>query len=108
MTDNGLPDVFTSSKVDRIMNVLSNQQRRAILYRLKREERLQPFQGPDALGSSDVELYHVHLPKLDAAGYIDWNRETGEVMKGSQYDEIETFLTLIKNHAQQLPVTNDD
>jgi hypothetical protein len=108
MTDNGPPDVFTSSKVDRIMEVLSKQQRRAILYRLKRDDRLQPFQGPDALDSSDIELYHVHLPKLDTAGYIEWNRETREVMKGPQYDEIETFLTLIENHADELLVTDHD
>jgi hypothetical protein len=105
MTDNGPPDVFTSSKVDRIMEVLSEQQRRAILYRLKRDDRLQPFQGADALDSGDIELYHVHLPKLEAAGYIEWNRETGAVMKGPQYDEVETFLTLIENHADELLVT---
>jgi hypothetical protein len=29
-------------------------------------------------------------------------------MKGPQYDEIETFLTLIENHAEELPVTNDE
>jgi hypothetical protein len=108
MTDKGPPDVFTSSKVDRIMEVLSKQQRRAILYRLKREDRLEPFQGPDAMDSSEIELYHVHLPKLEAAGYIDWNRETGAVMKGPQYDEVETFLTLIENHADEVLVTDDE
>ncbi|WP_262342753.1 DUF7344 domain-containing protein [Haloplanus rubicundus] len=108
MTDKGPPDVFASSKVDRIMEVLSKQQRREILYRLKRDDRLEPFQGPDALDSSEIELYHVHLPKLEAAGYIDWNRETGAVMKGPQYDEVETFLTLIENHADEVLVTDDE
>jgi hypothetical protein len=108
MTDGGPRDVFTPSKMDSIIKALSKQQRRAILYRLKRDDRLQPFQGPDALDSSDIELDHVHLPKLDAAGYIEWNRESGEVMKGPQYDEIETFLTLIENHAEELRVTDDE
>ncbi|AXG08516.1 ArsR family transcriptional regulator (plasmid) [Haloplanus rubicundus] len=94
--------------MDRIMEVLSKQQRREILYRLKRDDRLEPFQGPDALDSSEIELYHVHLPKLEAAGYIDWNRETGAVMKGPQYDEVETFLTLIENHADEVLVTDDE
>jgi len=102
MTDNEPPDVFTSSRMDRLMEVLSKQQRRVILYRLKRDDRLQPFQESDALDNTDIELYHVHLPQLEAAGYIDWNRETGAVMKGPQYDEVETFLTLIENHADEL------
>jgi hypothetical protein len=108
MTDNGPPDVFMSSKVDRIMEVLLEQQRRAILYRLKRDDRLQPFRGSDALDSADIELYHLHLPKLETAGYIDWNRNTGEVMRGPQYAEVEAFLTVIENHADELPVTNHD
>lgn len=108
MTDNGLPDVFTSSKVDRVMEILSKQQRRAILYRLKKDDRLQPFQGSDALDRADIELYHVHLPKLEAAGYIKWNRETRAVIKGPQYDEIEIFLTLIENHADELLVTDHE
>ncbi|WP_311173478.1 hypothetical protein [Halobellus ordinarius] len=108
MTDNGPPDIFTSSKVDRIMEVLSKQQRQVILYRLKRDDRLQPFQGPHALDSADIELYHVHLPKLEAAGYIEWNRKTSEVMKGPRYDEVETFLTLIENHTDELLVTDDE
>jgi hypothetical protein len=108
MTDDRPPDIFTSSKVDRIMEVLSKQQRRAILYRLKRDDRLQPFQEPDDLDSTDIELYHIHLPKLEAAGYIEWNQKTREVMKGPLYDEVETFLTLIENHADELLVTNHD
>ena len=108
MTDNEPPDVFTSSRMDRLMEVLSKQQRRVILYRLKRDDKLQPFQGSDALESADIALYHVHLPKLEAAGYIEWNRETREVMKGPQYDEIETFLTLVENHADKLLVTDHE
>jgi len=108
MSENEPPDVFTSSKVDRIMEALSKQQRRVILYKLKRDDRLQPFQGSDALDSADIELYHVHLPKLETAGYIEWNRKTREVMKGPQYDEVETFLTLIENYADELQVTDDE
>ena len=108
MTDNVPPNVFTASNLDRIMEVLSKQQRRVILYRLKRDDRLQPLLGSDALHSANIELYHVHLPKLEAAGYIRWNRETREVMKGPQYDEVETFLSLIENYADELLVNDDE
>ena len=97
MTHNASPDVFTASKMDYLMEVLTKQQRRVILYRLKQNDRLQPFQSSDSLHNADLELYHIHLSKLEAAGYIQWNRETREFKKGPQYDEVETLLTLIEN-----------
>ncbi len=90
------------------MEVLAKQQRRVILYRLKKADRLQLSRGPDALDSAAIELYHIHLPKLEAAGYIDWNQGTREVKKGPQYDEAETLLTLLENNADEFLVTYDD
>ncbi|WP_254663402.1 hypothetical protein [Haladaptatus sp. W1] len=29
-----------------------------------------------------IQMTHTHLPKLEAAGFIEWDRETNEVRKG--------------------------
>lgn len=97
MTHNAPRDVFTASKMDYLMEVLSKQQRRVILYRLKQNDRLQPFESSDSLHNADLELYHIHLPKLEAAVYIEWNRETREFKNGPQSDEVETLFTPIEN-----------
>ena len=50
-----------------------------------------------------VEMQHVHLPKLEEYGLIDWNRETNEVSKGPQFDEIRPLLELLRDHEDELP-----
>lgn len=39
-----------------------------------------------------ADLETVHLPMLDAADFIDWNPETGEISKGERFEEIEPLL----------------
>lgn len=55
---------------------------------------------PDVL---ETELYHVHLPKLEERGFIDWNQETGKVSKGPNWDDIAPLITLIDKHRDELP-----
>lgn len=40
----------------------------------------------------EAELKRNHLPELEAAGYIEWDRETGEISKGPKFHEIEPAL----------------
>lgn len=57
-----------------------------------------------ALALLRQQLYHVHLPKLDDAGFIDWNRETGIIRRGPRFEEIEPLLRLMNEHRDELPV----
>ena len=50
-----------------------------------------------------VEMRHVHLPKLEDYGFIDWNRDTNEVSKGPKFDEIRPLLELLRDHEDELP-----
>ncbi|SNR31802.1 hypothetical protein [Halorubrum vacuolatum] len=36
----------------------------------------------------EAELREIHLPKLDAAGYIEWDPESGEIEKGPRFEEL--------------------
>lgn len=60
----------------------------------------------DALGPLDrsrtVALYHRHLPHLADCGYVDWHRETGEVLRGPQFGEIEPLITVLTSNADRL------
>lgn len=60
-------------------------------------------------GESDLErlrilLFHVHLPKLDDAGFVRWERATGTVESGPRLEEIRPFLELMDEKAGELPV----
>ncbi len=50
-----------------------------------------------------VLLHHVHLPRLSAFGYIDWDRDSGTARRGPHFDEIEPLLRLLVAHADELP-----
>lgn len=61
------------------------------------------FRGGADSEIAEIELKHTHLPKLADAGYIEWDRETGRISKGPNFDEIEPLLELLENHADELP-----
>ena len=50
-----------------------------------------------------LELPHRHLPQLDEAGFIDWDRETGRITRGEDFEEIRPLLELMDNHRAELP-----
>jgi len=50
-----------------------------------------------------VKLHHRHLPQLDEAGFIDWERSADSVTKGEHFEEIRPLLELMDDHAEDLP-----
>lgn len=50
-----------------------------------------------------VGLHHNHLPKLQEAGFVDWDRRTGRVTRGPEFEAIEPLLVLIDDHRDELP-----
>ncbi|ELZ81869.1 hypothetical protein C453_17674 [Haloferax elongans ATCC BAA-1513] len=50
-----------------------------------------------------MELFHTHLPKLDDAGFVDWDPRTGAVVRGPRFDAVEPVLRLFADHTDELP-----
>ncbi len=57
----------------------------------------------EELEQLEVAMTHSHLPKLEEAGFIDWNQEAGLVRKGPRFGDVKPLLELISNHADELP-----
>ena len=93
--------------VDRLLDNLSAHHRRLILLLLKQEmietKADVMMRGDNDTDNGEIALTHTHLPKLADAGYIVWDRDTGEISKGPRFDEIEPLLELIENHTDELP-----
>ena len=62
--------------------------------------------------SLDAELVHDHLPMLDEAGFVEWNRKRGVVRRGPRFLELVPLIHLSNNHQAVLPqrvaVTDDE
>ncbi|MDT3433376.1 hypothetical protein [Haloarcula sp. 1CSR25-25] len=100
-------DILLQAGMDDKIGILSKRQRRLVLLALKHDgEKTEAdvlFRSGDQVEDGDLELVHNHLPRLEEAGYIEWDRDSGTISKGPQYDEIKPLLDLIENHADELP-----
>jgi hypothetical protein len=50
-----------------------------------------------------VMLHHIHLPRLDDLGFVDYDPDAGVVARGERYDEIRPLLELLDANADRLP-----
>lgn len=53
--------------------------------------------------SFTMRLRHNHLPRLEDAGYIEWDREEETVSRGPAFGEIEPAVRLLSANAERLP-----
>ncbi|MBX0348351.1 DUF7344 domain-containing protein [Haloarcula pellucida] len=93
-----------------MMDALADFQRRKLLVALLEHNPQDdaPVVIADSESESDavdrlVSMHHVHLPKLADYGFIEWNQDTHEVIKGPKFDEIRPLLELLDNHEDELP-----
>lgn len=98
----------------RSFEALSNSYRRQLLLALfdanpQDDDDLDPLdllaegESTDDLAATRLELTHSQLPKLADMGFIEWDRELGELSKGPNWDEIAPHLRLMHEHRDELP-----
>src|SRR6056297_906486 len=98
-------NTFEHISFDGMLDALADVQRRNLLVALLEHNPQDdaPVVIADSESESDaverlVIMQHVHLPKLADYGFIEWNEETHEVMKGQNFDEIRPLLELLDDH----------
>ncbi|APX95258.1 DUF7344 domain-containing protein [Natronorubrum daqingense] len=91
---------------DNLFEVLSNVQRRRILFTLvEGSETVNLDSPPDSFDErtrSTIEQQHVHLPKLADYGFIEWHERDRLVEKGPRFDEIEPLLQYLLSQQDSL------
>ncbi|AUV80735.1 transcriptional regulator [Salinigranum rubrum] len=87
--------------LDEQFSALADEYRRQLLVSLEtkstRPARLLSSTEAGSHGPEfeDLLLRHVHLPKLVAHGYIDWNEETWQVTRGPKFEELRPLLRVL-------------
>lgn len=102
--DTNVEEVPLSPRIDNMMDALGSRPRRFILLTLLESTTDQEIDVIDRTKDTidvHVQLHHIHLPKLAAAGYIEWDRETNEVSRGPNFSEIEPLLKLLKDYTHE-------
>jgi hypothetical protein len=100
-------DILFRPGIERVLTNLCNRRRHQILLLLKQgtvqTETDMMIRGEGDIEEIETDLTSDHLPKLEEAGYIEWDRDTGEISKGPRFDQIKPLLNIIENHADELP-----
>lgn len=91
-----------------MFRVLGNEYRRRLLTSLLDHNDQVKLSETVSLGGPDwdalqTQFVHNHLPMLEEVGYIEWDQDSQQVVKGPRFDEIRPLLTLIEDHRDELP-----
>ncbi|MBZ6495495.1 DUF7344 domain-containing protein [Natrinema longum] len=97
---------------DELFEALANERRRRILFELVDQNSQSeapvhidaPPDRTDTRQAVDIELYHVHLPKLDDYGFVDWNRNTSAVEPGERFADIRPVLERLRGQRPEATV----
>lgn len=78
---------------DRYFTALANDRRRDLLLSL-REGRTSTVEIHP--GRATTSLTHVHLPMLEDAGLVRWDREAGTISRGANYDDLDPVIATLQ------------
>ncbi|TMT81417.1 ArsR family transcriptional regulator [Haloterrigena sp. H1] len=94
-----------SETLNQSLKALSCPARRRILLALESQhprevgefqsEEFRPAETEPAFFT--IRLHHEHLPHLDEAGFIIWNRAADTIMKGPDFEELQPLMRCIQN-----------
>lgn len=95
--------------LDTQLAVVASAERRQILTALreKNPRQISEFAHVESSQLTDdtrLRLHHVHLPKLEAHGFITWDPDSQTLTRGPQFDEIEPLLQVLHRNRDDLPV----
>lgn len=97
-----------SSTLDEVFRALADQERRRLLLAVF-EQNASSFDYPDDVFPAHdvgeevhVRMNHVHLPLLDQAGLIEWDREDEQIAKGPTFDDVRPLFDFLA----EKPVTS--
>ncbi|WP_435348465.1 DUF7344 domain-containing protein [Haloarchaeobius sp. HRN-SO-5] len=104
-------DLRETNTLDAAFEALSHPQRRRVLSALveassRREAAFTYGELRDRDGAIDpytTQLHHTHLPKLEAAGFVHWDRDRHEVLTGPAFERIRPLLELFYENPERLP-----
>lgn len=101
----------STDTLDQVYRALSQPVRRQLLLTLQKGtpctvEEIAAMQSGAENQAEDVvvKLHHVHLPLLDDAGFIEWDRESETITKGPQFEDLRPHLETSAEHLRTVDV----
>lgn len=97
--------------LDDMLAILADRHRRLLLAALDDHNPQTEVRTPEGvelereeLTALQIEMRHNHLPRLEEAEYIEWDRNLHVVTRGPKFEEIQPVLDMFEKNADELPV----
>lgn len=95
------------------LRTVANEHRRRLLAGLVERDTRESYtfhvsgeaSNPEERNRLRTLIYHSHLPMLEDAGYVEWDRAETKLARGPQFDEIRPLIELLDEHADDLPAS---
>lgn len=89
-------------KIDALMNCLANKQRREVMYALLDEDEVVINDTYEP--GKKVALAHDHLPRLEEAEVIEYDKSEDEyvIQCGEEWNEIEDMIEFISRKSNRM------
>ncbi|WP_311172130.1 DUF7344 domain-containing protein [Halobellus ordinarius] len=89
-----------SEAIDSMMDALRSRTRRVVLMTLLEDPTtsIATLERRVNHENGRLRLYHIHLPKLADAGYIQWDSDADTISKGPKFTEVEPLVHLLKEY----------
>lgn len=93
----------SADAIDTMMDALTSRARRNILMTLLDDTETSVATLEQETDQEATRLYHHHLPKLAAAGYIAWDEDSDTVSRGETFTEVEPLVQLLNEYNTAFP-----
>ncbi|SDR42794.1 hypothetical protein SAMN04489842_3932 [Natronobacterium texcoconense] len=93
-------------RYDILFEALSHEQRRQILFSLVEQDESVNIDSPPDNERMHIERRHVHLPKLEEYGFIDWTPQINAIERGPRFGEVEPVLRLLADNHEAFSATS--
>jgi hypothetical protein len=89
--------------LEEYLRVLAHERRRQLLTLLLDRADQEEVAIPDSVIQDDADrdavrlaFHHMHLPKLDECGLVEWDRDAGVVTKGPNFDNVRPLVEVVE------------
>jgi len=93
-------------KTDAYLDALGDVRRRQLLTALAEENpQLMDHRYAEDSETEEyrIQMHHVHLPKLADRDIIDWDRQTGQITKGPEFEAIRPLIECLRQETAEFP-----
>lgn len=100
-----------TQNIDNLFDSLADAQRRHLLFTLLETEQLTEDTThldtpPDDILREEIDRIkrrHVHLPKLNDYGFVEWHPDRARIDRGPRFEEVRPVLEVLREQRTEVP-----